>query len=263
MTSAPSRVPGPAAAPSGQPPVPERPPFAHFGPEVLTAALDGHPADTFAQFTASWDNLPADAHLGTDRPYRFRRYASFRIHGDRLERLPHAAFFQDRSVNRVHGGVDRLFAPLADAVATGAALHAIVRALHERLPGPRAGIDTCGVHQIRVTATVRAEGHPAPEGVHRDGHAYVAQVLIRRRDVRGAESCLYDLQERPVHRALLTAPLETIVLDDRRVLHGVSPVRPAPGAGSGVRDMLLVDFFPGTQGAQGTQGDSFTPITET
>ncbi|MEU5419250.1 2OG-Fe dioxygenase family protein [Streptomyces sp. NPDC020667] len=245
MTSATSRVPGRPAAPSGQSAEPERPPFTHFGPEMLTAALDGLPADAVATFAASWDGLPADAHLGTDRPYRFRRYGSFRIAGDRLAPLPHAAFFQDRSVNRVHGGVERLFAPLEEAVAAGEVLRTVVRALHERLPGPRAGIDTCGVHQIRVTATVRAEGHPAPEGVHRDGHAYVAQVLIRRRDVRGAESCLYDLQERPVHRALLTAPLETIVLDDRRVLHGVSPVRPAPGTDRGVRDMLLVDFFPG------------------
>ncbi|MBT2383952.1 2OG-Fe dioxygenase family protein [Streptomyces sp. ISL-11] len=231
----------------GAPRAPEPPPFAHFGPGPLTAALAGMPAARVEEFTASWDDLPADAHLGTDTPYRFRRYGSFRLRGDRLERLPHAAFFQDRSVNRVNGGVNRLFAPLREPVAAGEPLRAVVLALRDRLPGPSTGIDTCGVHQIRVTATVGAEGHPAPEGVHQDGHSYVAQVLIRRRDVRGAESCLYDLRRRPVHRALLTAPLETIVLDDRRVLHGVSPVRPAPGATSGVRDMLLVDFFAGAE----------------
>ncbi|CAM5344355.1 2OG-Fe dioxygenase family protein [Streptomyces abikoensis] len=225
------------------------PPFAHFGPEVLQAALGALPARAVEEFTSSWDDLPADAHLGTDTPYRFRRYGRFRIHPDRLERLPHTAFFQDKSVNKVHGGVERLFAPLAGAVAGGEVLRTVVHTLRRHLPGPRAGMDACGVHQIRVTATPRAEGHPAPEGIHRDGHCYVAQVLIRREDVRGAESCLYDLRRRPVHRALLTAPLETIVLDDRRLLHGVSPVRPASGAASGVRDMMLVDFFPGGGGA--------------
>ncbi|GHG52535.1 2OG-Fe dioxygenase family protein [Streptomyces griseocarneus] len=224
------------------PPAP--PPFVHHGPGLLTEALAPIPAQAVAAFTESWDDLPADAHLGSATPYRFRRYGRFRIAGDDLERLPHVAFFQDRAVNKVNGGVPRMFAPLDDAVAGGPVLSAVVRTLREHLPGPRTGTGLCGVHQIRVTATDTTDGHPAPEGVHRDGHSYVAQVLIRREDVRGAESCLYDLDRRPVYRASLSAPLETIVLDDRRVLHDVSPMRPAPGARRGVRDMLLVDFFP-------------------
>ncbi|WP_058042659.1 2OG-Fe dioxygenase family protein [Streptomyces roseifaciens] len=247
MTSSPPGAPAPrlTRTPAGAPAAPGGPPFVHFGPEVLGAALGGVGAGAVEEFTGSWDDLPADTHLGTDTPYRFRRYGLFRIRPGRLERLPHTAFFQDKSVNKVHGGVQRLFAPLSAAVAGGEVLRTVVHTLRRHLPGPRAGMDTCGVHQIRVTATTRTEGHPAPEGVHQDGHSYVAQVLIRREDVSGAESALYDLRSRPVHRALLTAPLETIVLDDRRLLHGVSPVRPAPGASCGMRDMLLVDFFPG------------------
>jgi hypothetical protein len=233
-------------------PPPEPPPFVHLGPGTLGAALRALPAADVGAFTASWDDLPPDAHLGAAQPYRFRRYGSFRLRAGHLERLPHAPFVQH--------GAGRLFAPLTGPVAEGAVLRVLVLALRARLPGPRAGIDTCGVHQIRVTATPGAMGHPAPEGVHQDGHAYVAQVLIRRQHVRGAESRLYDLGERPVHRALLSAPLEAIVLDDRRVRHDVSPLRAAPGAARGVRDMLLVDFFP----APGpTSGNSFTPITGT
>ncbi|MGK5642528.1 2OG-Fe dioxygenase family protein [Streptomyces sp. URMC 126] len=220
------------------------PPFVHFPADLLTAALAALPAGEAAAFTASWDDLPADPHAGTGTPYRFRRYSRFRIRPDRLELLPHVPFFQDRAVNAVNGGVDRLFAPLADAVAGGPALATVVRTLRERLPGPRDGMDACGVHQIRVVATPDTEGHPAPEGIHQDGHCYVAQVLIRRENVEGADSCLYDPDRTPVHEALLTTPFETIVLDDRRVFHGVTPIRPAAGAGRGVRDMLLVDFFP-------------------
>lgn len=220
-------------------------PFAHFAPALLAGALGRLPGEAVREFTDSWNDLPADAHLDAATPYRFRRYGRFRLAGDRLERLPHVAFFQDRAVNKVNGGVERMFAPLHERVAAGAALRTVIRTLWDRLPGPRTGIDTCGVHQIRVTATADADGHPAPEGVHQDGHCYVAQVLIRRENVRGAESRLYDLDRHLLHRASLTLPMETIVLDDRRVLHGVSPLRPAPGAGTGVRDMLLVDFFPG------------------
>ncbi|MCA6096052.1 2OG-Fe dioxygenase family protein [Streptomyces sp. SCA3-4] len=247
MTATPLSAPGTPACASRP-----SPPFVHHTPVLLTSALAGIPRGSVTRFTESWNDLPADPHLtagphpgAATAPYRFRRYGRFRILGDRLERLPHAAFFQERSVNSVNGGVDRMFAPLHDAVADGPALHTVVRTLWDRLPGPRTGIDTCGVHQIRITATAGAEGHPTPEGIHRDGHCYVAQVLIRRENVRGAESCLYDLRRRPLHRTVLTAPLETIVLDDRRVLHGVSPLRPAPQARTGLRDMLLVDFFRG------------------
>ncbi|MBZ4324214.1 2OG-Fe dioxygenase family protein [Streptomyces huiliensis] len=241
MTPASLRVPEQPGTADGHVP----PPFVHFPADLLAGALGALPPAAVTLFTESWNDLPADAHLGTDTPYRFRRYSRFRIlPNGGLERLPHAAFFQDAAVNRVNGGVDRMFAPLAEGVAAGAALAAVVRTLRERLPGPREGMDGCGVHQIRVVATRDAEGHPAPEGVHQDGHCYVAQVLIRREGVEGADSRLYDLEREPVHEALLTTPFETIVLDDRRVFHGVTPIRPAAGAERGVRDMLLVDFFP-------------------
>ncbi|MFI1968739.1 2OG-Fe dioxygenase family protein [Streptomyces cinnamoneus] len=229
-----------AGGASGQPA-----PFTHHTPALLTAALGRIPPDSVAEFTGSWNDLPADTHVAADPPYRFRRYGRFRVGDGLLEPLPHVPFFQDRAVNKVHGGVARMFAPLDGGVAQGAALRTVVRTLWEHLPGPRTGIDTCGIHQIRVTATPDAEGLPAPEGVHQDGHCYVAQVLIGRADVRGAESCLYDLDRTPVYRASLESPWETIVLDDRRVLHGVSPLTPTPGARTGVRDMLLVDFFGG------------------
>lgn len=219
-------------------------PFVQFGTGLLTAALERLPEKSVAEFTESWRDLPADAHLGASRPYRFRRYSRFRILADRLELLPHAAFFQEETVNAVHGGVDRMFAPLRGSIASSAALHTVVRTLRDRLPGPRAGIDSCGIHQIRVIATPDAEGHPAPEGIHRDGHCYVAQVLIGREGVEGAESSLYDLERNPVHKALLTGQWETIVLDDRRVLHGVTPIRPASGVREGIRDMMLIDYFP-------------------
>ncbi|MCG6495824.1 2OG-Fe dioxygenase family protein [Kitasatospora sp. A2-31] len=251
MPTTPMTTPDAAVAPdlpasAGRPAAagaPETAPFAHFPSDVLREALHGLPPQALDSFLDSWNDLPADEYLGTDRPYRFRRYGRFRLLDDGLEPLPHGTFLQDRAVNSLVGGVPRLFAPLHDAVAAGPALRAVVRAFRERLPGPRHTVDTCGVHQIRVVALPDAEGDPAPEGVHQDGHSYVAQVLIRREGVEGAQSRLYDLDRREIHRAVLTDPLESIVLDDRRVLHDVSPITSAPGAAIGVRDMLLVDFF--------------------
>lgn len=76
-------------------------------------------------------------------------------------------------------------------MAAGGVLHTLIRFFAERVPGDLDPATTgVGVHQIRITATRDAKGLPAPEGVHEDGHHYVAQVLMRRTDVQGANrSC--------------------------------------------------------------------------
>lgn len=87
-------------------------------------------------------------------------------------------------------------------------------------------------------------GPLAPEGIHEDGHHFVAQVLINREGVTGGESELYDRDRTPIYWTTLLEPYEAIVIDDRRVFHGVSAVRSEAGVRTGVRDMMLIDFFP-------------------
>ena len=219
--------------------------FVRHGPELLRRALAGCADTEVTAFLASWDGLEPDAYLHDGGAYRRRRLSTFRVVDGRLHRLPHTPFFQSTEVNRANGGVLRMFAPLDGPVATGEPLRALVLALLDQLP---AGFDRsaagCGVHQIRITATRDEQGQPTPEGMHRDGHHYVAQVLIRRSDVVGAESTLYDADGSLAHRTLLVEPFECIVLDDRRMLHSVSPITVAPDREVGVRDMMLVDFFP-------------------
>ncbi|WP_235091954.1 MULTISPECIES: 2OG-Fe dioxygenase family protein [Streptomyces] len=217
--------------------------FVHHRPDLIRAALDGIPSDAVSHFASSWNALPADAYVKAERPYRFRRYGKFHLSEDGPQQVSHGPFLQAKTVNKLSGGVPRHFAPLDDAVATSLALRAIVGALHDQLPGPHQDINACGIHQIRVTAVPGAEGDPAPEGMHQDGHRFVGQVLVRRDGVHGAQSRIYDLDRRLVYQSQLTAPWESIILDDRRVLHDASPVGVAAGADLAVRDMLLVDFF--------------------
>ncbi|MFJ8387839.1 2OG-Fe dioxygenase family protein [Streptomyces sp. NPDC094438] len=89
-----------------------------------------------------------------------------------------------------------------------------------------------------------AEGLPAPEGIHEDSHHFVAQVLMRRENVEGGVFRLYDRAKAPLYGTLLTEPFETVIIDDRRVFHGVSAVEVSRDMPVGVRDMMLVDFFP-------------------
>ncbi|MFD8981257.1 2OG-Fe dioxygenase family protein [Streptomyces sp. NPDC059564] len=232
-------------------------PYRYFSDNDLKQALDGHTEGQIKLFLESWEDLPVDAYMKDGADYRRRRHGSFHFSGGDLAGDlvldPPRAFHQSSQVNSLHGGVDRHFPPLADDVAADGVLHTLIRFFAERLPGDfDPATSGAGVHQIRITATRDAQGLPAPEGVHEDGHHYVAQVLMSRTDVEGGESQLYDRDRRPIYSTTLLRPFESIVIDDRRVFHGVSAIVPADGVRQGVRDMLLIDYFPlPTGGARG------------
>lgn len=220
-------------------------PFFHFPATVLQQALSHHTDEDLKLFLESWEELPVDRYMNDGGEYRRRRYGSFHFVDDQLVPDLTTVFFQSTQVNSMHGGMRRQFSELSESVRASGVLHSVVDHFLNRLPGEfDRSTGGVGVHQIRILATRDETGLPTPEGVHRDGHHYVAQALVRRTDIEGGASWLYDLGGLPRFTTTLREPFESIVLDDRRVLHGVSAVQPAQGTHQGVRDMLLIDFFP-------------------
>ncbi|MFJ6515128.1 2OG-Fe dioxygenase family protein [Streptomyces sp. NPDC091406] len=220
-------------------------PYVHVPAAEILAALTEHDEIAIKHLRESWDGLEVDRYLRAGAAYRRRRYSEFQLTRGTLERVPHGAFRQAAEINPLHGGAAREFAPIEQEVAQSPVLAALVRTLLDRLPGSfDVSTGAIGIHQIRIIASRDAEGLPAPEGIHEDGHHFVAQVLMRRENVEGGVSQLYDREMTPLFRTLLTEPFETVVIDDRRVFHGVSAVEVAGDLPVGVRDMMLVDFFP-------------------
>ena len=83
---------------------------------------------------------------------------------------------------------------------------------------------------------------PTPEGMHRDGVDHVLVLLIGRRNVRSGETSVHDLTGRTLGSFTLTEPLDAALVEDRRVMHGVTPVEPMDPASVGYRDVLVVTF---------------------
>lgn len=201
------------------------------------------PEEAWRELSATWDDLPADAYVNAPHPGRFRRYGRFGYSrsDDLLVPLPHAPFFQGLDLNAYAGGIERVFAPLTEATIKSPLLEATLRA------GIAAFIDLddarrreIGVHQIRVVALADQPGDPTPEGLHRDGHDFVAVHLIGRKNIAGGESLLsVDGFER---RCLMSEPLETMFIDDVRCMHAASPIRPVDPSTLAARDTLIVTF---------------------
>ncbi|WP_042696016.1 2OG-Fe dioxygenase family protein, partial [Azospirillum sp. B506] len=83
-------------------------------------------------------------------------------------------------------------------------------------------------------------GRPTPEEMHRDGVDWVLVKLIRRENVSSGTTRIHDLAARPLGSFTLRHPLESAVVDDARVFHGVTPVEPIDPAIPAFRDVLVV-----------------------
>jgi hypothetical protein len=191
---------------------------------------------------ASWDRLPRDTYLLDGGRYRFRRHSCF-IHelaGDSLQLVPHRAHWQPRDYNALHGGLERWFEPIETAVLDSLAWQGLVRALGNIFaavrPVPRWYVEA---HQFRID-TAEGIGRPTPEGAHRDGVDYVAVILVKRSDVSGGETRVFDAQGSAGVRFTMVEPWTALLLDDAQVVHETTPIQKA--GPHGVRDTLVLTF---------------------
>ena len=198
------------------------------------------PKSTFA---ASWNDLAIDPYLGDNARYRTRRYAVFTAASNGvIAREAHQPHFQHHDYNRLFGGVERWFEPIADAIGDSDTLRTIlslaVRVFGERAPAvPRWHVE---VHQFRIEARVELAGQPTPEGAHRDGVDFVLVLLVNRDNIVSGVTTVYDLAGTPLGAFTLTRPFDATLIDDSRVAHGVTAVTPLDPARPGRRDVLVV-----------------------
>lgn len=191
----------------------------------------------FADF---WNDLPLDTFMADGGRYRRRRYATFALEGGTITPRPAEPHYQSLSYNPLNGGIARHFAPFAPEAAAHPCLLALLREAGALFaPGARWHVEA---HQFRILAGSENAGLPTPEGLHRDGVDRVLVQLVARRNVAGGVTRITDLEGRTLDRTTLTVPGDLYLLDDRRVMHEVSPVRPEDPARPGWRDVLVVTF---------------------
>jgi hypothetical protein len=220
--------------------------FARVHGAAMAAMLGAGGTETALDaFAESWERLETDAFMADGGRYRRRRHANFaaRRGVPGHERGTHRPHFQEVVHNSLNGGVERWFAPMEDAVAAGAPLRALLdlgRGLADALyPAQDWFVEA---HQFCVEAAAGAPGFPTPEGVHHDGVDVVLIAMVARRNLQGGETLVAAPDGAELARFMLTERLDTALLDDRRVRHGVSPVRAADPALPSCRDVLVLTW---------------------
>lgn len=216
------------------------------GPEMrLLLQRHGTLADWDA-FAASWGDLGLDTYMADGGRYRKRRHAAFGVAAGQAEivRKPHQPHYQSRDYNPLNGGIERWFSPVLPEIGSGASMTAILqtcRDLFGRLTPTAAGwhIET---HQFRIEARRGEAGRPTPEGMHSDGVDYVLVLLIGRQNVQSGVTSIEEQDGKALGSFTLADPLDAALVDDQRVMHGVTPVEPVDPDRPGFRDVLVVTF---------------------
>ena len=222
---------------------------------VLSAAMvqaqSGVPPASMAAWQALWHDLPPDNYLRDGGRYRRRRHSCFVVAGEQVRQVPHRPHWQPLEYNALHGGMQRHFEPMEQAMVQGGDwqrllvwLGGVASALRGDQPW------FVEAHPFRID-TQDGIGRPTPEGAHRDGVDLVAVFLVNRHAVKGGETRVFDAQGPNGQRFTLQEPWSLLLLDDARVIHESTPIQPeAHGA---YRDTLVI-----TLRANGFQGEGET-----
>jgi hypothetical protein len=197
----------------------------------------------WAAFAASWDDLGPDTYMADGGRYRKRRHAVFAVSASGIVRQPAQPHYQSRDYNTLNGGIERWFEPVSDRAGSGATLTTVLtfcRTLFGKISPAHAW--HVEVHQFRIEARRGEAGRPTPEGMHRDGVDYVLVLLVNRTNIVSGVTSVHDLSGRTLGEFTLTQPFDAALVDDARVMHGVTPVEPLDPGLPGYRDVLVVTF---------------------
>lgn len=195
-----------------------------------------------------YEDLPSDDFLPDGGLYRYRRYDRWRFlpHTGDLSLLPHEDYFQSKEINQVTGGIVRQFAPLRPQTVQNPFLHDLIRFDFAHFPLADAtmaqDVWQVDVHQILVIAEVGSQGHPTPEGVHRDGAEFVTVHLAVLENALGGVATIYDDDKQALGSFRLEQVLDSYLFHDAILWHSASPITSGDGEQVAKRGILTFDY---------------------
>jgi len=196
---------------------------------------------------ADWEDLETDEYLRNGGQFRLRRLGLFYFMPatDELLMLSANTYFQASEINTYAGGVQRKYPPLSEATRSNRFLKELIGFNFRQLPtDDEAAMKPwkVDIHQVRIVTTPAETGEPTPEGIHHDGEEFVCIHLVSRRNVDGGLTTIHDNDGGLLESFMLREPMDSAILWDPHVMHGVTPIQPENPEEPGIRDVLLMGY---------------------
>jgi hypothetical protein len=196
---------------------------------------------------ADWDDLEPDNYLKNGATFRLRRFAYFYFLPSctDIQPLKQTHYFQASELNSYAGGIQRHLAYLKDSTLNNQFLHELINMNFKQFPlsGEMANNSwKVDIHQIRILASADEVGEPTPEGIHHDENEFVVMHLIKRHNILDGINTIYNNDKQPLESVTLNQPMDSLVVWDPHVMHGVSAIRPDNENEIAFRDILLIGY---------------------
>lgn len=202
--------------------------------------------EVWQEFRGAWDQLIADSYMGDGGHYRHRRYSVFdydtasgvfTINQDQRH-------FQALNYNSLNGGIYREYPAFEEKLLNSALFQALLAntVAMVQMADPEAQNWRIEAHQFRILASSEESGKPTPEGIHKDGRDYVAVIMVDRAAIKGGSSRIYNEKGKNLQQWKMRKPLEFMLINDRRLLHYVTSIKPLSATKTGHRDVLVLTF---------------------
>ena len=211
----------------------------------LLSTIAATPIGSDEGFLDSWNRLEQDQYMADGGTYRKRRHATYAIQNaaESAHLMPYQPHYQTADYNPLNGGVARYFAPILDDLhhsLTLAALLEFGNSVFSQISGNHHW--HIELHQFRIEARDGKLGKPTPEGVHRDGVDFVIVVMIKRVNIDSGATSIFDFDHRLLGEFTLRETFDMVLVNDRQVYHGVTPINPLDPAAEAYRDVLVITF---------------------
>lgn len=215
---------------------------------MLGGRLGGIDPVEFAFFAAQWEGMALDEHMADGGRYRRRRHAAFTFEGDEIFREPDQPHYQSTTYNALNGGTDRWFEPASEELTGHPLTRQIISFCTRIFSALESGVAPPNwsgeLHQFRIEARKGTPGLPTPEGMHRDGVDWVLVLLVDRLNVKAGSTRIVDEAGR-TDEFILRDVGEAVLLDDRRIRHGVTAITAVDPGQPAHRDVLVITWKAG------------------
>jgi hypothetical protein len=197
------------------------------------------------EFQESWNNLAIDHCMNDGGKYRYRKYLTLEYDNsfNKIIEKPGEPHYQYKQFNDLNGGIKRYFEPIEEKIKNNLIFISILDFCINFFK--HINLDRnwhIEVHQFRIIAKENSQGLPTPEGIHRDGVTYAFIMLVGKENIVGGESHIYDNDKHPLVNYVLEDPLDCSFLDDAKLMHSVSPIKPLINHEDAYRDTLVITF---------------------
>ena len=219
--------------------------FRRVPPDQADALLGPEALAGWDVFADSWNDLGLDRFMADGGRYRRRRFAAFSASPAGVVRKPHQPHYQSRDYNGLNGGVQRWFEPVLDTIAQHPVTQGLLAeglALFQALTVDPPKTWHVELHQFRIEAGDGEAGLPTPEGAHRDGVDWVIVMLVDRHNVASGVTDIFANDGARLGAFTMEQPRDTVLLDDHRVMHGVTAIHPLKPGAPARRDVLVATF---------------------